>query len=231
MQDDTFLRQKAYQIIRTKLLEGELRAGNLVSEQALAQEIGMSRTPVREAIGQLQREGLFYKVPRVGTIVRLPDNQELGELYEVREALEGYSATVAARVLTDADLEDMSRLHQELYAIEADLLASDGPMSEDLVRRYFSADIGFHLHIIRATGNNHIQQIISEFRVVQRVFEYDRMIHGLPIIQRAALQHGEILAALKQRDGDAARLAVAEHIRASRESALAGAEDKELATA
>ena len=65
------LKQKVYTVIQNKLLAGDLRAGNLVSELTLAQEIGMSRTPVREAIGQLEIEGLFTKVPRIGTIVRL----------------------------------------------------------------------------------------------------------------------------------------------------------------
>ncbi|RYZ64370.1 MAG: GntR family transcriptional regulator, partial [Proteobacteria bacterium] len=92
-------RQKAYVFIQRKLLEGEIRAGDLVSELALAAEIGMSRTPIREAIGQLELEGLFDKVPRVGTLVRLPDQRELRELYEVREALESHAASVATSVL------------------------------------------------------------------------------------------------------------------------------------
>jgi DNA-binding GntR family transcriptional regulator len=221
MADDSFLRQKAYRIIQNKLLEGQLRAGNLVSEQALAQEIGMSRTPVREAIGQLQSEGLFYKVPRVGTIVRLPDRQELSELYEVREALESFAAANVVDALSASDLDAMERSQAELLAILAELPAEMGPLSEAMLRRFFSADIAFHHVIMGAINNKHAIQIIDEFRVVQRVFEYNRIVHDHSLISNAAAQHGEVLAALKAKNGEAARLAMAFHIHAAQEKALA----------
>lgn len=221
MTDDPFLRQKAYRILQTKLLDGQLRAGHLVSEQALAQEIGMSRTPVREAIGQLQSEGLFYKVPRVGTIVRLPDRQELHELYEVREALESYAAAAALPRLRAADLEAMAHWQNELRLILNELPDGTDPLSEPMLRRFFSADIGFHQVIIDAIRNKHAAGVISEFRVVQRVFEYNRITHDRSLIENATAQHGEILVALEAGDSEAARLAMARHIRASQEKALA----------
>lgn len=222
MNANTFLRQKAYTIIQAKIMDGELRAGSLVSELALAQEIGMSRTPVREAIGQLHLEGLFKKVPRVGTIVRLPDFQELKDLYEVREALESQAASVAAAVLTDAEFETMERLQQEVQQITAEMRKGKVDLpDEELQHRFFNADIEFHLVVIRAAGNCRIQNIVGEFRIIQRVFEYDRVAHNVALIESAAAQHGEILAALRQRDGEVARRAMAEHIRASESNALA----------
>lgn len=231
MSDNTFLRQKAYTIIQTKILEGELRAGALVSELALAQEIGMSRTPVREAIGQLEREGLFNKVPRIGTIVRLPAYQELKDLYEVREALESHAANIAAAALTSSDLDTMERMVEEIKQIAQELKSHEiQVLDEELLSRFFNADIAFHLLIIRAAGNARILDIVSEFRVVQRVFEYDRMSHNSQIIEGAAKQHGEILEMLRQGNGEAARIAMGAHIRASQQHALASfAESKDSA--
>jgi len=81
------LRQRAYRRIRDKFLSGELVAGMTLSENQLAKELGMSRTPIREAIRQMEMEGLIDYAPRFGAVVRTPDARELGEMYAVREAL------------------------------------------------------------------------------------------------------------------------------------------------
>lgn len=220
MSDET-LKRKAYSIIQNKLLEGELRAGDVVSEQALADEIGISRTPVREAIGQLQSEGLFDKKPRIGTVVRLPDQRELGELYDVREALESHAAAAAAALLGGDDLADLTRLYNELKEVAGELKSQHLEyLDEALLHRFFNADVTFHLIIVRATHNRRALQIVGEFRVIQRVFEYERVAHGVRLVESAMEQHGEILAALKSGDGEAARTAMAHHIRSSKEYAM-----------
>jgi DNA-binding GntR family transcriptional regulator len=78
------LRQRAYRRIRDKFLSGELVAGMTLSENQLAKELGMSRTPVREAIRQMEMEGLLDYAPRFGAVVCTPDAHELGEMYAVR---------------------------------------------------------------------------------------------------------------------------------------------------
>ena len=216
-------RQKAYAFIQKKLLDGEIRAGDLVSELALAAEIGMSRTPVREAIGQLEIEGLFDKVARVGTIVRLPDRRELRELYQVREALEGHAAHEAASVLDSKSLDMMENLQQELNLVAEELASRELEfLDEALLHRFFNADIGFHSVIAEATDNRRMLKIINEFRVIQRVFEYDRMDYSYPFLESVALEHGEVLAALRGGNGEDAQRAMVRHISASLDHALAG---------
>ncbi len=217
-------RQKAYVFIQRKLLEGEIRAGDLVSELALAAEIGMSRTPVREAIGQLEIEGLFDKVPRVGTIVHLPDGRELRELYEVREALESHAALVATGVLDSASLAQMEHWQKEVQTLCDELKAQNLEfLDETLLHRFFDADIGFHSTIMGATDNRRSQKIINEFRVVQRVFEYGRLNYSLEVLESVAREHGEVLDALQRGAPEEARAAMANHIRVSLELALQGA--------
>jgi DNA-binding GntR family transcriptional regulator len=220
MSDET-LRRRAYAIIQNKLLDGELRAGDVLSEQALAAEIGISRTPVREAIWQLQSEGLFDKKPRAGTIVRLPGQRELSEIYDVREALESHAAAAAASQLTKGDLADLKQLHAELRAIGREFKARRLEyLDEPLLRRFFEADVGFHLIILQGAHNRRALQIINEFRVLQRVFEYGRLAHGPRLVEAAIAQHGEVLEALKNQDGQAAHTAMARHIAGSKEYAM-----------
>ena len=97
-------RERAYQYLHARIASGALAGGALVSELSLAREMGLSRTPVREAIRQLIMEGLVEQVPRHGTIVRIPERREVAELYEVREALESYAVAQAARRILPADL-------------------------------------------------------------------------------------------------------------------------------
>ena len=213
---DLTLRQKAYAFIQSKLLSGEMRAGDLVSEMALAEEIGISRTPVREAIGQLEIEGLLRKVPRVGTLVRLPQQREFAEMYGVREALESFVAAVAVNHLTGRQFAALENHQAALWELVSE---TDDERAEFLdapkLARFFDADIGFHATIVGTTDNRHILKIIDEFRVVQRVFEYERMAYDVALVTASAREHGEILEALKSGDGARARNAMAFHVRSS----------------
>ena len=213
---DLTLRQKAYAFIQSKLLSGEMRAGDLVSEMALAEEIGMSRTPVREAIGQLEIEGLLRKVPRVGTLVRLPKQREFAEMYGVREALESFVAAIAVNHLTG---RQFAALENHQAALRELIQETENEPSKSLdasrLARFFDADIGFHATIIGTTDNRHILKIIDEFRVVQRVFEYERLAYDVALMTASAREHGEILEALKNGDGARARNAMAFHVRSS----------------
>lgn len=215
------LKRKAYIIIQNKLLKGELRAGDVISEQTLAAEIGISRTPVREAIGQLQSEGLFDKKPRVGTVVRLPGQHELSDLYEVREALESHAAGKAATLIGRDDLATLGSLHNELKELAKELKTRHLEyLDEAMLHRFFKADVSFHMVIVRAANNKRALQIISEFRVIQRVFEYERLAHGPRLVESAVAQHGAVLAALKKGDRQAADDFMGAHIRSSRDYAM-----------
>src|SRR5258708_6678592 len=115
------LREHAYKHIHGKLLAGEMPAGHVVSEHSLAREIGISRTPVREAIRRLEQEGILEQVPRYGTIVRRPERRDLEELYQLREALEPYAVAQAAGRLGPQDLITLGKLCDEIRPIAASL--------------------------------------------------------------------------------------------------------------
>ena len=105
----TTLRQQAYQHLRERILSGELGAGTQLSEPDLAKQLGMSRTPVREALRQMENEGLLDYAPRFGAMVRVPDRDELSDMYAVREALESYAAAEAAAKIKPSALRGIGR--------------------------------------------------------------------------------------------------------------------------
>ena len=162
MQRSGSLRDRAYRHLREKMLAGELAPGMRVSEEALAEEIGISRTPMREAFKQLASEGALEAVPRVGTIVRTPGRREVEELYELREALEGYAVERAAERISPRGIEGLTRLLDEIGAVGGELKSGGKRALEGaLLRRFLAADMGFHLRLIEAAGNRRISKSVA----------------------------------------------------------------------
>ena len=216
------LRSRAYEHIHRKILAGELAPGHQVSEASLAKEIGISRTPVREAINQLQSEGLVLQVPRYGTVVRRPERQDIEELYELREGLESFAAGLAARRVTPTDLAALDRFLGEMRRIAAELRRSGKKALEGaLLRRFLAADLGFHLALLRAAGNRRILKVLSDSHMLSRIFGTPRLDHDEALLRRAEQFHGRILAAARKGNAEGARRIMAEHIRSSRDESLA----------
>jgi len=220
MSSDT-LREQAYRYIHDKIASGLLSGGSIVSEQSLANEMGISRTPIREAIRQLIMEGLVEQVPRYGTIVRIPDRRELIELFEVREALESYAAAEAARRIAAEDLDVVARLFRQMRLIAREYRASGATVLEGTpLRQFLVADMGFHMLLIRATANRRMMKIISDMGVLVRIFGHRRQVHTADVVLRTCRYHQRILRAVEKHDADAARDWMVRHLRASRRQTL-----------
>ena len=215
------LRDQAYKHIHGKLLAGELPAGQVISEHSLAKEIGISRTPVREAIQRLEQEGILEQVPRYGTIVRRPERRDLEELYQLREALEPYAVARATHHLSSEDLSTLGKLCDEIRNI-ATTLKNDPSKGLDatLMRRLLSADLGFHMVLLRASGNRRLMKIIADSRMLTRIFGTPRQEHDLAVLEETYRFHSEILEAVKVGRAEFAQQLMAEHIRASMKEAL-----------
>ena len=211
------LRERAYEFIHRMIATGELTAGSQVSELSLAREIGISRTPVREAIRQLAAEGLVEQVPRFGTIVRTPGRQELAELYEIREALEGYAAGKAASRIGDDDIKLLKQLCDEMAQVGREVRALGAEAAEDdLLKRFLAADLGFHLVVLRAAGNRRMMRLTADTQVLTRIFGLRRQTHSVPVIRDAYRFHRRVLRALSDHDVKASRQWMARHIHRSK---------------
>jgi len=214
-------RKQAYQYIQQRILSGDLPAGTQISELALAKEIGMSRMPIREAIRQLEVEGLVRQVPRFGTIVHSLDRSEMAELYEVREALESHAAEIVAGQLSSEDKQILSLLCSKILLVGRELQGGDEKLfSPGLMQKFLAADMGFHMVILRASGNRRMMKIVSDLRVLSRIFTAKRETHDLKIVIGVYRFHRRILRALCQGNGEVARYWMREHIRESRRLAL-----------
>jgi DNA-binding GntR family transcriptional regulator len=221
------LSHRAYKHIRGKLLHGELLPGARLRYGPIGKEIGISATPVREAIGQLVAEGLVRVVPELGAIVRTLDHDEALELYQMREALETYAAGWAAEKLTPNDLNELRSLLRQIHSFGVALRHSgESVLSPALRRQYAATDMAFHTLIIEAVGNRSLSKVVSDFHILSRVFGGDPTRFDLSMVARAYRDHSRILRALERRDADGARAAMEQHIRSAWQMVLKGLENQ-----
>ncbi len=229
-QPESSLRQRAYAYLQRKLINGELRSGSVVSEQSLATEIGISRTPVREAIRTLEQEGVLEQVPRFGTVVRKLDRRDLIELFELREAIEPFSVSQAASRATADDVRSLKELCEEFRRLISELSASGAAALDDVqLRRLLTADLGFHLTLLRMSGNGRMVKIVSDSRLLTGIFYSRRQAHTAEVLKTTLEQHKAILLAVERGDGARASALMLQHIRHSKAQALE-AYDHQLAS-
>lgn len=207
------LKQHAYHLIRKKLEGGSVQAGHRLSDDALAKELGISRSPVREAISQLVSEGLVEYRPRCGAFVRVPNRRELEELYEVRSALESFAATKAAMFATAEQLAELERLHHAVLATVQECRTRQPQVADpELTDRFLAHDMQFHLSILGAAGNKRLVSMVEDCKILIRVFAHVPIEHDLRLMTDSAEQHASILAAVRRHDGQAARDLMMSHI-------------------
>lgn len=219
--DNTTLQQRAYRYIQKKILRGDLAQGSRISESSLASRIGISRTPVREAISQLLHEGYVERVPRFGTIVRAPDRDEIGELFEVREALEGYAAGLAAKQIDEDCLRRLTGFCDEMLHTR-ELLHESGMeyLDTELMRRYRAADMGFHMVLLQAAGNQRIMKLVADSHVMSRLFWALPLVEDMGALTRTHGAHRRVLETVQRSDVEQAQAAMVDHIRTSKRVAL-----------
>lgn len=214
--------QSSYSEIRQRLLEGEFLPGTRLDFKRLAGELGVSTTPVREAVGQLASEGLLQLVPRLGAIVPTLSREETTELYGVREAIETHAVVKAAEQITARELTELRHFVERMEAVVARLAAGKAKHLEGApLREFLSADLAFHMTIIEAAGNRRLTKLAADSHAHAQIFAADRTAHERALVEESQRQHHQILAALTRRDGERARTLVALHLQQSLERALA----------
>ena len=215
------LQQKAYWAIHERLVTGEFAAGAVLSEPALAKQLGMSRTPVREALDQLALEGVVERVARYGTVVRRPDRRELEDTCNVRQHLEGLAAREAARRATPADLDLLGRLCRALRTIALGMRATGqrALTGQELVR-FQLLDTAFHEALLRAAGNRALARIVAQLQLLTRVFALPRRAQDLRVVAWTYRHHRRVLRALKRHDAAAAERWMCWHLERSKKRLL-----------
>jgi DNA-binding GntR family transcriptional regulator len=207
------LKQHAYQVIRKKLELGGISNGHRLSDNALANEIGISRGPVREAISQLASEGFVEYHPRRGAFVKLPDRREMEELYEVRIALEGFAAARAAQLATAEQIAELERLHQRLFDTVQECQQRPRQIADqDLTDRFLAADMQFHLQILHAADNRKLLSMVEDCKIFVHVFAHVPIQHDLRLMASSYQQHALFFEAIRRHDTEMARQCMTDHL-------------------
>jgi len=202
-------REEVKEYLIHAILDGRLKAGDRVIEMHVAQELGVSQGPVREALRDLELLGFVTSTPFRGTQVRAVSAAELVEIYPIRAALEGVAAHAAAARMDAPTLATLEELYARMATAAA---AGDGPAHAE-------ADIAFHRAIIEASGNRLLMQFWDTMRLATTTSMSALLTHR-PLADLSA-RHAPILAALRARDGAAAEAAMRWHIEELREWILA----------
>jgi len=149
------LGEKAYEILKNKITNGELKPGERVSDDKLASSFGISRTPVREALTKLSGEGLVDIVPHGGIYVKKLNKKDIEEIYTIREVLEGLAARLAASSSNVSIIKQMKEACQDY---------EKGIQKKD-VNLCINSDLVFHQLIAKSTGNKKLIEILERFHI------------------------------------------------------------------
>lgn len=218
--DGLSLRNSAYEHIRRGIASGDYPMGARISEQAIAAEIGISRTPVRSAIHQLEIEGLLEQIPRYGTIVKNIERHDLAELFDYRTALESYACELAAPQITSGDLAELEELCTSAQSLIRPIVETGAAFEPEVAARIVESDKRFHLVILRAAGNRRLMRSAVDSRLMAVWSRFARSQTDIHAADRTWRQHAAIQQALQSRDGERARKAMVEHLLYAKQNAL-----------
>lgn len=207
---------RVYQLLKRSIADQRLKPGSKLSVPRLAHQVRVSRTPVKEALERLAKDGLVTMLPNRGAYVTILRREDVGEIYQMREMLEGLATRLAAARI-DAQL--LERLRQLLREGEAAVRFSD-------IEAHIRIDLEFHRLIRERGGNRRLVRTLDNLQdQIRIVFRTSASIPGR--MPKALEEHRRILEALETGDTDRAEWAARDHIRRIREAVLAHMEAAE----
>ena len=203
------LRELVFESLREAIIQGQLRPGERLMELQLAEELGVSRTPVREAIRKLELEGFVVMVPRKGAYVAGITDKDITDVFEVRAGLEALAAGLACERITEDELEQLERSVAQIAEL------AERPDLNALVQE----DSEFHEIIYRASRNKRLTQILTNLQ--EQIQRFRLTTLSRPGRTREALdEHRQIVEAISARNVELAQRLAAEHIENAENSLL-----------
>jgi DNA-binding GntR family transcriptional regulator len=195
------LRDVVFNFLREAILSGELMPGERLMENQLAERIGVSRTPIREAIRKLELEGLVEMVPRKGAQVASMTKKGIKDVLEVRSALEELAVRLACERIVDEQILELKAVNKEF---------SSAVENRD-IQVMVDKDVEFHDIIFKVADNNKLTQIISNLR--EQIHRYRIVyLNDKVYLQTIKDEHNEIISAIEKRDAAAAGATIIKHI-------------------
>jgi len=226
------LYQEVAERLRLRIFKRELLPGSWIDELKIAAELGISRTPLREALKVLAAEGLVTMKLRRGAYVTEVSEQDLREVYELLALLESDAAAAACRLASAEQMQHLQHLHQQLEAAaqgaaepatpasadpSADSAAAPNP--EARPERFLAANEAFHLQLLQLAGNRWRMQVVADLRKVMKLNRHGSLLRQ-GRMQQSLHEHRALMAALLARDAEGARQRMALHFRNGLQAAI-----------
>lgn len=208
--------QGVYRRLLEEIRQGVLAPGARLREVEIAERLGLSRTPVREAMRLLEGDGLVVHQPRLGATVRALDYAEIMELYEMRAVLEGTAARLAARAASEVELSELAALNVEFGAA-----IGNQAQAAEINRQ-------FHMILQDAAKNRFLIKSISSLQKTMMILGPTTLMDGARA-ESAVAEHARVLDALMARDGMRAEAEMRAHIEAAQRARLKGLRARERA--
>ena len=196
------LRDVVFNTLREAILKGDLKPGERLMELQLAAKLGVSRTPIREAIRMLEQEGLAVTTPRKGAEVAKMTLKDMEDVLEIREALDELAVRIACDKMSDEELRKLMDVKDQF---------ENSTKSGDL-KKIAETDVKFHDVIFESTGNPKLVSLLNNLReqIYRYRVQYIKDPTNYPVL---IAEHNAIAEGLKKRDKDAAVSAMHEHVK------------------
>lgn len=194
------LTDRVYRVIKDRILSQEIEVGSRLRDEEIAQQLGVSRTPVREAVLRLSREGLVEIIPRSGTRVRTFSEEDLEHIFDLRIALEALAIRKAVARIEPEQIKRLRSMH-----VKAELALQQGDAKPAL-----EFDTQMHRVILEASGNPRLQEIMVTINDYVALFR--NIGARTPYHRGYTYRHREIIRALERRDPDMGARMLSEHI-------------------
>jgi len=185
------LYEEVAELLRQRIFRRELEPGNWIDEVRIAEELGISRTPLREALKVLATEGLVTMKVRRGAYVTEVSEQDLTEVYALLSLLESDAAGVVAARATVSELAQLQAIHRELESAVTDR------------DRFFTVNEQFHMRLLEIAGNRWRNQVVTDLRKVMKLNRHHSLFKS-GRIEESLAEHRQVMDALARRDAAAA---------------------------
>jgi DNA-binding GntR family transcriptional regulator len=204
------IREKTYENLKSNILSGRFSSGTRLTEEHLAEELGVSRTPVREALHKLEQDGLIEPLESRGFCIPLDSPEEIEDLFDLRTVLEGYTLRIICERITDEQVAKLEKIVEK---------AEDAYLRKR-IDEIFQWNTEFHdtLHNLVADKRRFYNLIVNTRKYVLRYRKVT--LHYLDAAKRAIDGHRQIIMALTLKDPELCERMMRTHIRQSKEDAL-----------
>ena len=201
---DHSLGGRGFQKIREDILNGKYKENDELRENTIGKELGVSRTPVREALRQLELEGLVTIIPNRGAYVTVISHKDIWDIYVIRSMLEGLCARWAAKNITDAQLDE---LEETILLSEFQMKKESGFSAEQVA----ALDGRFHSILYEASGSRILDHVLTDFHNYVQTARRSSVVSE-DRARKSIREHRQILRAIKDRDEEMAEQLANEHI-------------------